>query len=284
MQNDLGLPLAYDRSRHGYYYERPVHEFPMLRYSVEDVVALFLARKAVEPLQGTALEATLRDSFKRLSGALQGEVTFRWSDLDQAFSVKDSGVVPADVRLFEKLARAVLECREIRFEYRKIESDDWEPRKLRPFHLGDFDGGWYAIGHDPDRRARRTFALQRMRTVQVLQSQFLRPADFNLADHLGGSFGVWHQPESNGKRQRIRLRFTGWAARLVSERRWHPSQEIRWLGEKEETLEMILELSGFEEISRWILSWGPQVEVLEPEELRQATIHSLMTTQQIYGK
>lgn len=253
-----------------------------MRYSVEDVVALFLARKAVEPLQGTALEATLRDSFKRLSGALQGEVTFRWSDLDEAFSVKDSGVVPADVRLYEKLARAVLECREIRFSYRKIDGEDWEPRKVRPFHLADFEGGWYVIGHDLDRKARRTFALQRMKGVRVLQTRFLRPSDFSLNDHLGGSFGVWHNPEDRGKRQRIRIRFTGWAARMVSERRWHPSQQTNWIGGKEDALEMILELCGFEEISRWILSWGPQVEVLEPQELREALIESHRRTLENY--
>lgn len=284
MQNDLGLPLEYDRKQHGYYYERPVHEFPLMRYSVEDVVALFLARKAVEPLQGTALEATLRDSFKRLSGALQGEISFRWSDLDQAFTVKDSGVVPADVRLFEKLARAVLECRELRFEYRKIDSDEWEKRALRPFHLADFEGGWYVIGYDLDRKARRTFALQRVKAARVLQTRFLRPSDFSLSDHLGGSFGVWHHPEDKGKKHRIRLQFTGWAARMASERRWHPSQETKWLGKKEDTLEMALELCSFEEISRWILSWGPQVEVLEPEELREELIQSLTSTQQIYGK
>ncbi|MDF1862124.1 MAG: WYL domain-containing protein [Verrucomicrobiales bacterium] len=282
MQNDLGLPLAYDGAKHGYFYERPVHEFPMMRYTVEDVVALFLARKAVEPLQGSPLEATLRESFKRLSGALQGEVSFHWSDLDEAFSVKDSGVVPADVRLFEKVSRAVLECRELRFEYRKIDSDQWETRKLRPFHLADFDGGWYVIGHDPDRKARRTFALQRMKAVRVLQAHFARPADFAVRDHLGGSFGVWHHPEEKGKHHRIVLQFTGWAARMVSERRWHPSQETRWIGKKEETLEMILELSSFEEISRWILSWGPQVEVLEPGELRGALIDAHRKTLEKY--
>lgn len=31
---------------------------------------------------------------------------------------------------------------------------------------------------------------------------------------------------------------------------------------------MTLELSSFEEIRRWILSWGTQVEVLSPPELR----------------
>jgi predicted DNA-binding transcriptional regulator YafY len=284
MLKTLELPLSYDGIKHGYYYERPVHEFPMMHYSVEDVVALLLARKALEPLQGSPLEATLRESFKRLSSALQGEVSFRWSDLDEAFSVKDSGVVPGDVKLFEKVSRAVLECRELRFDYRKIDSDLWESRQLRPFHLAEIDGGWYVIGHDIERKARRTFAMQRMKAVKVMKTNFLRPADFNRTDHLGGSFGVWHAPGDKGQRHRIRLRFRGWAARMVSERRWHPSQQITWIGNEENDLEMVLELSSFEEIRRWILSWGAQVEVLEPQELRASIREESEQVRKVYNK
>ncbi|MBU6180032.1 MAG: WYL domain-containing protein [Verrucomicrobia bacterium] len=269
MQQDLGLPLRYDELRHGYHYARPVNAFPLLRISVEDLVALFLARKAIEPLQGSPLETTLRESFQGLSSALAGEVTFRWSDLEEAFSARDSGVIPADVVLFEKVARAVLESRELRFDYRKIDGDEWEARRLHPYHLTEFDGGWYVIGHDPDRKARRTFALQRIRKARTVKVRFLRPSDFSLAEHLGGSFGVWHSPADGGGRRSIRLRFRGWAARLVSERRWHPSQQIEWKGKREEELVMTLELSSFEEIRRWILSWGTQVEVLAPPSLRK---------------
>ncbi len=189
--------------------------------------------------------------------------------------MRESGVVPGDARLFETLARAVLECRVLRFDYRKLDGEAWERRRLWPYHLAEFDGGWYVIGHDPDRMARRTFATQRMRAVQATKAKFLRPADFSPEDHLGGSFGVWHSPADRGGRHRIRLRFSGWAARIVSERRWHPSQQLRWIGKKEASLEMALELSGFEEISRWILSWGPQVEVLEPEILRNQVAANL---------
>ena len=121
-------------------------------------------------------------------GPCRGEVTFRWTDLDDAFSVRNQGMVPSDVRLFGEVGRAVLECREIRFEYRKIDSKKWEARSLRPFHLAEVDGGRYVIGHDPRRRVRRTFALQRMKAVRVLKTRFVRPADFSQADHLGGSF------------------------------------------------------------------------------------------------
>lgn len=282
MQKDLGLPLAYDNLRHGYHYSRPVHDFPLFKVTVEDIVALFLARKAIAPLQGSPLEATLRESFRRLSASLAGEVSFRWSDLDEVFSARDSGVVPADVALFEKVARAILESCELRFDYRKIDGDEWETRRLQPYHLTEFDGGWYVIGYDPDRKARRTFALQRIRKARPAKVRFLRPADFSLNDHLGGSFGVWHNPADRGKRSRIRLRFTGWAARLVSERRWHPSQQIEWNGNLDDELIMTLELCSFEEIRRWILSWGPQVEVLSPPDLRTEILEALTTTKKLY--
>jgi len=282
MRENLELPLSYDPVKHGYHYDRPVTEFPTLRIAVEDVVALFLARRALQPLQGSPLEETLRHSFRQLSQSLRGEFTFQWSDLDEAFSVKDTGVVPADVHLFEKVSRAVLECRELRFDYRKLDDGDWQPRKLRPFHVAEFDGGWYVIGYDTDRNAKRTFALQRMKGVRILKSEFPRPTDFDLSDHLGGSFGVWHTPADEGARHRIRLRFHDWAARIVSERRWHPSQQIDWVGRKKETLEMNLELSSFEEITRWILSWGPQAEVMEPPELRDRIRESLAAAGERY--
>lgn len=279
MRDELDLPLAYHEREHGYFYEKPVQEFPFLKTTVEDVVALFLARRALEPLSGTPLEASLRESFRRLTRALPGRFSFPWSDLDEAFSVRSSGTVRADASLLEKLANAVLECREIRFDYRKLQGDGWEPRALRPFHLADIDGGWYVIGHDPMRKAQRTFAVQRLRGLRVLQSRFARPPDFRLEEHLEGSFGVWKKSPRAGapkaKRQLVRLRFSGWAARTVPERRWHPSQEIRQLADDPPEIEMRLELDCFEDVTRWILSWGRQVIVEEPAGLQQSVVDEL---------
>jgi proteasome accessory factor B len=69
---------------------------------------------------------------------------------------------------------------------------------------------------------------------------------------------------------------------MVGERRWHLSQEIIAKDEAADEIEMSLELSGFQEISRWILSWGAQVEVLEPVELREAVKSALAEAGKIY--
>jgi proteasome accessory factor B len=100
-----------------------------------------------------------------------------------------------------------------------------------------------------------------MRKVALTTKRFRRPADFSIAEVLSGSFGV----HSAGKKQRIRLQFDSFAARLVAERKWHESQRVREIAGDSIILE--LELGGLEEIQRWILSWGKHARVLAPKEL-----------------
>jgi predicted DNA-binding transcriptional regulator YafY len=70
---------------------------------------------------------------------------------------------------------------------------------------------------------------------------------------------------SAGRKQRIRLQFDSFAARLVAERKWHESQRVR--ENKDGSIILELELGGLEEIERWILSWGKHARVLTPKEL-----------------
>lgn len=51
MRDQLGLPLEYHSTKHGYYYTQEVHEFPLLQLSRNNLVALFLARHTLEPLR-----------------------------------------------------------------------------------------------------------------------------------------------------------------------------------------------------------------------------------------
>jgi predicted DNA-binding transcriptional regulator YafY len=268
MRDELQLPIEYDAVRHGYYYTREVGDFPLLEVTVEDAVALFLARRALLPLQNSPLEATLRESFRRLSRSLEGKVSFRWSDLDQAFNVRDQGIAKSDIATFEKLAGAVMESKEVSFEYRNLNSKSSRRRQVRPYTLSDVGGCWYLIGHDQSRDAVRTFAVPRIKALRVLTGRFVRPDDFDADSYLGESFGIWRTADGTGKSHRVRIRLEGWAARVAAERRWHPSQEIKKLKGKTEAIEIQFELANFEEIASWVMSWGALAEVLTPKALR----------------
>jgi hypothetical protein len=69
----MALPLEYHAIKHAFYHTQEVHEFPLLRPSRNDLVALFLARHALEPLRVTRLERMLVDSFSKIAQACPGE-------------------------------------------------------------------------------------------------------------------------------------------------------------------------------------------------------------------
>lgn len=268
MREELGLPLEYSDASHGYYYSGPVSDFPFLQTTAADLVGLLLARNALGPMKGSALESSLRAGFQKLLAGMSDRITIPWSEVDQAFSVKSAGMTERDAFLFERLARAVLESRELHFEYRKLADERPAKRKVQPYHLAEIDGGWYLIGHDLDRGARRTFAVQRMRSVHLTGKRFVRSRDFRLEDHFAGSFGVWAGEDRGAARYRVKIRFRGFAARVVAERRWHPSQEIAIVEPGGSVIDLTLTLSALEDIARWILGFGAQAEALEPAELR----------------
>ena len=165
---------------------------------------------------------------------------------------------------------------ELEFEYRKLESKGYEPRRVRPLHIASLENQWYVFAEDLERKDLRTFALPRMRNVRLTNTSFRRPANFSIAKVLSGSFGVFE----GGKKHRIRLQFDAFAARLVSERTWHESQHFRQKKDASAVLE--LELGSLEEIERWVLSWGSHVRVLAPEELRERVRREAAAVAQSY--
>jgi proteasome accessory factor B len=261
MRDRLGLPIEYHAGRFGYYYSEPVTAFPNIEVSEGEITALLVAQKALAQYKGTPFERPLHSAFRKITDGLKDRVSFSWTDLEDVISFRSAGASPADLELFELVSKGVLRSVEIEFDYRKLESSAYARRRVQPYHLGCLENQWYLFAHDLERAQVRTFALPRMRKVSLTTKDFRRPADFSISRILSGSFGV----HSGGKKQRIRLQFDAFAARLVSERTWHESQRIQ--PQPDGSMILRLELGGLEEIERWILSWGSHVRVLEPRAL-----------------
>lgn len=261
MRYRLGLPIDYHPQEFGFFYSEPVTAFPNIEVSEGEITALLVAQKALAQYKGTPFERPLQTAFRKLTDGLKDRVSFSWHDLEDAISFRSAGASAADIELFEIVSKGVLRCVELDFEYRKLKSSGYEPRRVRPYHLGCLENQWYLFAEDLERRQLRTFALPRMRSVRLTSKGFRRPADFSIAEVLSGSFGV----HSAGKKQRIRIEFDPFAARLVAERKWHESQRVREIAGGSIILE--LELGGLQEIERWVLSWGRHARVLVPKEL-----------------
>lgn len=275
MRDRLGLPLDYDKVRHGYFYTAPVRDFPMMKVSQGEVVALLLAQQSLEQFRGTPFERPLAGAFRKLTHALGEEMEIAWHELEDALSVRSGGAGLTDLQVFDSLAKAVMDKAEVEFAYHKLAIDKPEPRTVRPYHLGCIENQWYLFGYDTAREALRTFALPRIASVRRTGEKFKRPKDFSLGKFLEGSFAVF----SGRAAEKVRVRFRGVVARLVAERSWHSSQKVR--REKDGILlEMKVGLTP--EVTQWVLGWGDRAEVLGPAKLRESIARASASMASIY--
>jgi len=164
--------------------------------------------------------------------------------------------------VFNALSGATLRQHEVEFDYRKPGETRLARRRVQPYHLAHRENLWYLIAFDGGRRALRTFALPRISNPAVLKTQFIRPPDFSSEKFFANALGVL----GGECDYRVIIRFTAAVADRVREREWHESQDLRDLPDGR--LELRLRLGALPEISRWVLTWGADAEVMEPKELR----------------
>jgi hypothetical protein len=108
----------------------------------------------------------------------------------------------------------------------------------------------------------RMFVLDRIKMLNVTDERFTWRKDFQLDDFMRYSFKVMHD-----ELYTVRVRISpGWA-RWVGEKIWHESQKLTKLPDG--SLEIAFHVAGLDEIKRWVLSFGPEAQVLEPEKLKE---------------
>jgi proteasome accessory factor B len=154
------------------------------------------------------------------------------------------------------------ECKAVFLTYQSLQATEPTTYDCYPYGLVYHRGSLYLIGHAPDHEMIRHWKVDRIEQAEVTTFPFNRPADFDLQQHLRGSFGVFH---GEGE-VCVKVRFAPTVARYVTESRWHESQQLA--RQKDGSVLAEFHLSTTEEIKRWLLSFGRHAEVLEPEGLR----------------
>ena len=166
------------------------------------------------------------------------------------------------VQVLEAVTRAWADRRELRISYRASSGEATE-RVIHPYFLEVTrrEPGVYVLAYDVLRRAQRTFKVERIIAAEPLETSYSIPEAFDPYAQLSSAWGVMDEAEVD-----IRLRFTAAVAGRVAESVWHQSQRLTPLPDG--GCELTLRVGGIREVRAWVLSWGADVEVLEPAELR----------------
>jgi proteasome accessory factor B len=257
---DLGIPIELGPTdvwevEEGYLIPKDRYYLPDIEFDAEELSALYVAAHTLGA--GDEAEQAVR---KLQAGAGEGILTGVPSS--PLFAGPD---VPG-ARL-GTVARAIDERRSIRFRYRPATGDPSE-RHVDPYALVTRAGQWYVVGMDRGRGEIRSFRMSRFRSEPAPGGPGSEPPEgFDAREHLRhGPWGVG-EPEVEAT-VAFSPDVSWWAVRDVAQAREIQAREDGWV-------EMAIPAARGDSFVSWVLTFGPEAEVLDPLELRRAVVERL---------
>ena len=264
LKDQLGAPLEFCRKRNGYHLTDLSWTLPAFQLTEGELVSIFLAERLIRQYRGTPFETDLARAFDRITRMLPEEITVSLAAAADTLSVTPCVLTTQDVETFHSLTNAIRHSRQLRLLYWSASQNRETDRVVDPLHLSLVDNDWYLIAHCHTRREVRMFSTVRIRSAEPTGQKFQRPDNFDITTYLGNSFRAVRG--EGDQTWNVRLRFRVEMAGRIREKVWHHTQILE--EQPDGTIIMNLQVSSLIEIRRWVLYWGSDCRVLEPEELQ----------------
>jgi predicted DNA-binding transcriptional regulator YafY len=246
---------------------------PPLSLSIDEAVALHLARRLLDPLAGTPLGEASWQAIQKIRSLLPQTALDYLEKLAGFYHVAD--LAPADYssrgELIDDLRTAIDDHRAVHILYQSDHATEPASRDVYPLALVDLRRSLYLVAIDPQEDRIKHYKVVRIEAVELSSVHFQRPEGFTPSDHLASSFGIYKGDDD----VRIKVRFAPQAARYVLETEKHRSQRLT--RQRDGSVLAEYRLSSTRELKSWILSFGSRAVVLEPEELRREIAEELRT-------
>ncbi|HDM42926.1 MAG TPA: WYL domain-containing protein [Firmicutes bacterium] len=274
MKNQLNAPIEFNRKKNGYIFTRPFDLFPD-GLSSDQVLTLFLLNKVSKQLWDNDTKLSPEKIISRVKNYIDEKIITGVEDKASRINFRIGKPRVFDSNTYSHLLEALFENYQCKISYFSMSSGPSE-RVIEPYHLINIRGDWYVIAYCHKRKEVRTFALSRINKIKVLKQPFTVRDDFNIDEYLAYSFVI----ERGERKYKVRIRFAPEVAWLIGERIWHSSQSIEKLDDGSLILQM--ELSGLNEVKRWVLSFGEYARVLQPPELIDMVANTVERIDKLY--
>jgi predicted DNA-binding transcriptional regulator YafY len=269
----LGYPLVETTEGRGRKNWRLVHDgkLPPLTFALDEALVLYLARPFLEPLAGTNLWQAAHSALSKIRATLNESALEYLEQFPRFFHSTTNGLGNYSTKtdIIDGLTVAIEDRRAVHITYQSQQATEPATRDIYPYALVHHKGSLYLIAFAPEHDQLRRYKIDRIDGIETSSFVFQRPADFDIADHLARSFGIY---DGVGD-VTVVVRFLPAATRYVQESKWHPSQELT--PQRDGSLLARFQLSSTVEIKSWVLGFGASAVVIEPEELRLAIANEL---------
>ena len=277
LRNRLNAPIIWDREQGGYRFSEAErvggqYELPGLWFNASEIYALLTMQHLLSSLDGGGLLGPHISPLLVRLRSLLGSADCASNEIQKRIRIIGVAARSMDLDHFAVVGSSLLRRKRLKISYFVRSRNETNEREVSPQRLVHYRENWYLDAWCHLRNELRSFSVDAINGVEILDKPARDVPDKALDDQLGAGYGIF----SGSKVQWAKLRFSPQRSRWVASERWHPRQKGRFDEEGRYVLE--IPYSHSRELLMDIGKFGRDVEVLAPAELKRAVREELLAT------
>ena len=249
-------------------YERRYYKYDTPNYSITDIpineIDLDILSESMEMLR----QFKNFSLFSELNGVIQKleDKVFRETKDQTPIIHLDNNEHLLGINYIDTIYQAILKKMVMNISYQSFKARKASNIIFTAYILKEFNNRWFVVGRSDDSPRIKTFALDRIQSIEYELDIPYRKSDFNPDTYYDNTYGVTVLSEK--ELIEIEMKVDKTNAPYVMTKPFHPSQEM--IGEYTDGSILIkLIVHHNYEIERLILGFGPSITVLKPRRLKQ---------------
>ncbi len=262
MKMEFDAPIKYSKRHGGYYYEDPDFSINDIPLTEDDLNSIRFAAKTLMQFREVDIFKQFGNAIDKIFDRVAIATNPAEEDLNHLVQF-ETAVSNGGNEFLPILFEAIKGSRFVSFEYTSFISGKSKERIVLPMMLKEYRNRWYVITYDESKKDVITFALDRMSFPVIKEEVGRKPDDFDPFSYFRYAIGI---TSNRSEPVNVVFKADNVAAKYIHSQPLHPNQQILKEGKNRTTFQMTVLIS--EELIRSLLSYGGEIEVLEPEVLR----------------
>jgi proteasome accessory factor B len=272
LETELGIPIWEDGSKRGV---TEGYFLPPITFTLPEAMNIFLAARLTQNFSHL-YNPSMASTFMKLNTIVPQPLKQQVHNTIEYLEKQ-----PRDERKisnFDKLTRAWLSQHQVKIRYQQVSEEPVESI-IEPYYIEPVAWGrsTYIIAYSHQKQAISNYKIdQIVGSVEILRETYKIPADFDINDYLGSAWGIYTDEEL----VQVKLRFNQKVSKAATGTTWHHSQKTE--PQADGATVMTLNIRNTVDFRGWVMGWGENVEVLEPQVLRDQIIEINNAVRNIY--
>ena len=177
----------------------------------------------------------------------------------EGYAIRQFPRYKLNLTTFNIISEAIKSLKYVEFTYTN-KKKEVSKVKVQPYGI-IYGEKTYLLGYNEEKKGFRTYNINEIKDLKILDEYFDRDENFNLKEYLSKSFGVYQESPL-----KVKLLFSKNVKDAISNYNLHPTQKLKV--NPDGTTTVTFEAGGKYEICWHLFRWGKEVEILEPQELK----------------